>query len=55
MRRYAALLALLLDGHPGVVVQALQFVAQVETADARADLGKEPLLYFRGKYSRLHP
>jgi flavin reductase (DIM6/NTAB) family NADH-FMN oxidoreductase RutF len=31
------------------------FVAQVETADARADLGKEPLLYFRGKYSRLHP
>ncbi|MGH7348874.1 MAG: flavin reductase family protein, partial [Candidatus Rokuibacteriota bacterium] len=30
------------------------FVAQVETADCRADAGKEPLLYFRGKYSRLH-
>ena len=31
------------------------FVAQVETAEARGHLGKEPLLYFRGKYSRLHP
>jgi flavin reductase (DIM6/NTAB) family NADH-FMN oxidoreductase RutF len=31
------------------------FVAQVEAADARGHLGKEPLLYFRGKYSRLHP
>jgi 3-hydroxy-9,10-secoandrosta-1,3,5(10)-triene-9,17-dione monooxygenase reductase component len=31
------------------------FVAQVETADCRADAGREPLLYFRGKYSRLHP
>lgn len=30
------------------------FVAQVETAECRGDLGKEPLLYFRGKYSRLH-
>jgi len=31
------------------------FVAQVETADCRDDVGREPLLYFRGKYSRLHP
>ena len=30
------------------------FVAQVDAADSRGDLGKEPLLYFRGKYSRLH-
>jgi flavin reductase (DIM6/NTAB) family NADH-FMN oxidoreductase RutF len=30
------------------------FVAQVESADCRGDAGKEPLLYFRGKYSRLH-
>jgi flavin reductase (DIM6/NTAB) family NADH-FMN oxidoreductase RutF len=30
------------------------FVAQVESADCRGDVGKEPLLYFRGKYSRLH-
>jgi flavin reductase (DIM6/NTAB) family NADH-FMN oxidoreductase RutF len=30
------------------------FVAQVEAADCRGDAGKEPLLYFRGKYSRLH-
>ena len=29
------------------------FVAQVETAECRGDAGKEPLLYFRGKYSRL--
>jgi flavin reductase (DIM6/NTAB) family NADH-FMN oxidoreductase RutF len=29
------------------------FVAQVETAESRGDAGKEPLLYFRGKYSRL--
>lgn len=31
------------------------FVAQVDAADSRGDGGKEPLLYFRGKYSRLHP
>jgi flavin reductase (DIM6/NTAB) family NADH-FMN oxidoreductase RutF len=31
------------------------FVAQVEAADCRDDAGREPLLYFRGKYSRLHP
>jgi len=31
------------------------FVAQVEAADCREDAGREPLLYFRGKYSRLHP
>ena len=31
------------------------FVAQVEAADCRTpDMGKEPLLYFRGKYSRLN-
>ena len=30
------------------------FVAQVEAADCRDDAGREPLLYFRGKYSRLH-
>jgi flavin reductase (DIM6/NTAB) family NADH-FMN oxidoreductase RutF len=29
------------------------FVAQVEGGDCRGDSGKEPLLYFRGKYSRL--
>jgi flavin reductase (DIM6/NTAB) family NADH-FMN oxidoreductase RutF len=29
------------------------FVAQVEAAESRGDAGKEPLLYFRGKYSRL--
>jgi len=29
------------------------FVGQVETAECRDDAGKEPLLYFRGKYSRL--
>jgi hypothetical protein len=26
----------------------------VEAADCRDDTGREPLLYFRGKYSRLH-
>ncbi len=31
------------------------FVAQVDAAGSRGDAGKEPLLYFRGKYSRLHP
>jgi flavin reductase (DIM6/NTAB) family NADH-FMN oxidoreductase RutF len=31
------------------------FVAQVEAADCHDDAGREPLLYFRGKYSRLHP
>ena len=30
------------------------FVAQVDAADSRGDADKEPLLYFRGKYSRLH-
>ncbi len=30
------------------------FVAQVETGESNGDTGKEPLLYFRGKYSRLH-
>lgn len=30
------------------------FVAQVDAADSRGDAGKEPLLYFRGTYSRLH-
>ncbi|MEX2220964.1 MAG: flavin reductase family protein [Candidatus Rokuibacteriota bacterium] len=30
------------------------FVAQVETAECRGDAGKEPLLYFRGKYGRLY-
>jgi len=31
------------------------FVAQVEAAGCRGEEGPEPLLYFRGKYSRLHP
>lgn len=31
------------------------FVAQVDGADSRAAADREPLLYFRGKYSRLHP
>jgi flavin reductase (DIM6/NTAB) family NADH-FMN oxidoreductase RutF len=31
------------------------FVAQVESGEWSDDAGKEPLLYFRGKYSRLHP
>jgi flavin reductase (DIM6/NTAB) family NADH-FMN oxidoreductase RutF len=30
------------------------FVAQVDAADCRDQAGLEPLLYFRGKYSRLH-
>lgn len=30
------------------------FVAQVETEESRGDAGKEPLLYFRGKYARLN-
>jgi flavin reductase (DIM6/NTAB) family NADH-FMN oxidoreductase RutF len=30
------------------------FVAQVETEESRGDSGKEPLLYFRGKYARLN-
>ena len=30
------------------------FVAQVESGEWSDDSGKEPLLYFRGKYSRLH-
>jgi transcription elongation factor GreB len=32
-----------------------QLVGQVEAVDVREDAGREPLLYFRGKYSRLHP
>ncbi len=31
------------------------FVAQVEAADCRGDSGLEPLLYYRGRYTRLHP
>lgn len=31
------------------------FVGQVEAADSRGDLGFEPLLYYRGKFHRLHP
>jgi flavin reductase (DIM6/NTAB) family NADH-FMN oxidoreductase RutF len=31
------------------------FVARVEAADCRTDSGLEPLLYYRGQYSRLHP
>ena len=31
------------------------FVGQVEAGEWRDDAGNEPLLYFRGKYSRLHP
>jgi hypothetical protein len=27
----------------------------VEATDCRDDAAREPLLYFRGKYSRLHP
>jgi flavin reductase (DIM6/NTAB) family NADH-FMN oxidoreductase RutF len=30
------------------------FVAQVESGEWNDDTGQEPLLYFRGKYSRLH-
>jgi len=30
------------------------FVAQVESGEWSDEAGKEPLLYFRGKYSRLH-
>jgi flavin reductase (DIM6/NTAB) family NADH-FMN oxidoreductase RutF len=31
------------------------FVAQVESAESRGDAGREPLLYFRGRYARLQP
>jgi flavin reductase (DIM6/NTAB) family NADH-FMN oxidoreductase RutF len=31
------------------------FVGQVEAADARGDTGFDPLLYYRGKFNRLHP
>ena len=31
------------------------FVGQVEAADSRGDMGFEPLLYYRGKFHRLHP
>ena len=30
------------------------FVGQVEAADCRGDAGREPLLYYRGRFSRLH-
>jgi len=30
------------------------FVARVEAVDARGDLGREPLLYYRGRFDRLH-
>ncbi len=30
------------------------FVAQVEAADARGDVGREPLLYYRGRFDRLN-
>lgn len=30
------------------------FVGRVEVADARGDSGLEPLLYYRGRYGRLH-
>ncbi len=30
------------------------FVGQVEAAESRGDLGMEPLLYYRGKFHRLH-
>ena len=41
-----------MDAYPGG--DHTIFVAQVDAADCRGDAGKEPLLYFRGKYSRLH-
>jgi len=31
------------------------YVGQVEAADCRGDAGLEPLLYYRGRYGRLHP
>ena len=31
------------------------FVGRVEAADSRGDAGLEPLLYYRGKYRRIHP
>ncbi len=31
------------------------FVARVDAADCRADAGLEPMLYYRGQYSHLHP
>ncbi len=30
------------------------FVGQVEAVDARGDIGREPLLYYRGHFDRLH-
>ena len=30
------------------------FVGRVEAADCRGDAGREPLLYYRGKFHRLH-
>jgi len=31
------------------------FVGRVEVADSRGDTGLEPLLYYRGRFNRLHP
>jgi len=31
------------------------FVGRVEAAESRGDSGLEPLLYYRGKFHRLHP
>ena len=31
------------------------FVGQVEAAESRGDAGLEPLLYYRGRFNRLHP
>jgi flavin reductase (DIM6/NTAB) family NADH-FMN oxidoreductase RutF len=31
------------------------FVGRVEAAQCRGDQGLEPLLYYRGRFSRLHP
>jgi flavin reductase (DIM6/NTAB) family NADH-FMN oxidoreductase RutF len=30
------------------------FVGQVEAADGRGDAGRDPLLYYRGRFNRLH-
>jgi flavin reductase (DIM6/NTAB) family NADH-FMN oxidoreductase RutF len=49
----AALECAVVDAHPAG--DHTIFVGQVEAVDVREDAGREPLLYFRGKYSRLHP
>jgi flavin reductase (DIM6/NTAB) family NADH-FMN oxidoreductase RutF len=49
----AALECAVVDAHPAG--DHTIFVGQVEAVDVREDSGREPLLYFRGKYSRLHP